>query len=294
MRKLGVLTLLVLTAVVGGSSGASTGQAPQNHVTMITDSVGGVLFWVTEARKELARGLDLDLETKTCRKLVVPGCPAYGDPAPQSVLDTVRALGDNVGPTVVIDVGYNDQADVYAAGLDEVMQALIAAGAQHVVWVTLEEAQESWADINVQIHAASQRWPQLTVADWAVASAGKPWLSDGVHMTYEGGIEFAHFLRPFVLAACGQPCAPPPPLQIATTTLPKGRSGHRYAAAVTAQGGAPPYRWSVIGLPRGLHLSGTGHIAGVPRAAGESRLSLRVRDTWEDEAAVTVFLRVRR
>jgi hypothetical protein len=51
----------------------------------------------------------------------------------------------------------------------------------------------------------------MTVADWAPIAAGQPWFADGPHLTYDGGVAFSAFLRPYVLAACGGPCAPPPP-----------------------------------------------------------------------------------
>ena len=188
MRLLTVFSVLALASVDVAASAGPADTVPPNRVTMITDSVGGVLFWVAEARAKLARGLDLDLETKTCRKLVDPGCPAYDDLAPSSALETIASRGRELGPTVVIDVGYNDQPELYAAHLDEVMQALLAAGVRHVVWVTLGETQESWALSNAEIRAAPRRWPQLVVADWAQASAGKPWFVDGVHMTADGGL----------------------------------------------------------------------------------------------------------
>ena len=93
---------------------------------MITDSVGGVLYWSDDARHVLGRGLDFVLETKTCRRLVSVGCPAYGE-RPPSALATIQTLGSSLGPVVVVDVGYNDLADGYADGLDSVMRALIAA-----------------------------------------------------------------------------------------------------------------------------------------------------------------------
>jgi hypothetical protein len=209
-------------------------------------------------------------------------------------LETIVSRGPQLGPTVVIDVGYNDQADLYGARLDEVMLALLAAGVHHVVWVTLGEAQDSWAMVNAQIRAAPKHWPQLIVADWAQASAGKPWFVDGVHMTHDGGLAFAEFLRPFVLQACGQPCAPPPLLEITTSELPAGREGKPYATALSARGGVPPYRWAVAGLPAGLHLSVDGRIRGVPRAKGVSRVRLHLRDAWDDEGALELVLRVRR
>jgi hypothetical protein len=294
MRLLTVFSVLALASVDVAASAGPADTVPPNRVTMITDSVGGVLFWVAEARAKLARGLDLDLETKTCRKLVDPGCPAYDDLAPSSALETIMSRGRELGPTVVIDVGYNDQPELYGAHLDEVMQALLAAGVRHVVWVTLGEAQESWALSNAQIRAATQRWPQLFVADWAQASAGKQWFVDGVHMTSDGGLAFAEFLRPFVLKACGEPCAPPPLLGIMTSRLTAGRVDKPYATVLSARGGALPYRWSAVGLPPGLHLSIDGRIRGVPRAKGISHVRLRLQDAWDDESVLELALRVRR
>jgi hypothetical protein len=286
--------VLGLSNVGAAAPANSADVVPPNRVTVITDSVGGVLYWVTEARARFARGLDLDLETKTCRKLVDPGCAAYDDPSPPSALETIVARGAQLGPTVVIDVGYNDRADVYGLQLDEVMRALLDAGVHHVVWVTLNEAQESWALINAEIRAAPARWPQLIVADWAQAAGEKAWFVDGVHMTEEGGLAFAEFLRPFALQACGQPCAPPPPLEIATSRLLPGHEDRPYAAALSARGGVPPYRWSVTGLPSRLHLFVDGRIRGTPRAHGVSLVRLRLRDAWGDETMLELPFRVRR
>ena len=202
--------VLVLSLAFAPTRTVAADQAPRpNHVTLITDSVGGVFFWATGPRDQLAQDLDLDLQVKTCRKLTVPGCPAYGDDAPESVLAIVRRLGPSLGRTVFVDVGYNDLSSGYAEGLDEVMAALVAAGVERVGWVTLEEAQGTWKEINDVIRAAPLRWPQLIVADWAVASAGKPWFVDTVHLNYDGAVGLATFLRPYVVAACGPPCGPP-------------------------------------------------------------------------------------
>jgi hypothetical protein len=155
------LVFLLLLALAGssarGAAATALDSAPPNRVTIITDSVGGVLSWVTTARENLARGLDLDLEAKSCRKLVDPGCAGDGDPHPMSALDTIRELVGQVGPTVVIDVGYNDSWSLYAAGLDKVMEALFAVGVRHVVWVTLEEVRDPWIGINKTIRAAPTR-----------------------------------------------------------------------------------------------------------------------------------------
>ena len=145
---LGFLLLLALAGSGSGNAAPNTLESPHNRVTLITDSVAGVLYWVPEARAEFARGFDLDLQNKGCRKLVDPGCPQQGEPHPPSALATIEELGSQIGPTVVIDVGYNDLWSSYGDQLDEVMKALVAAGVQHVVWVTLEEFRDPWIGIN--------------------------------------------------------------------------------------------------------------------------------------------------
>ena len=273
------------TAVAVGSLGdtdtsmtakARSASPPLPRVTMITDSVGGVLYWLTNAREELAEGLDFHLETGACRKLVSLGCYAYGGIAP-SALETIQELGPEIGSLVIVDVGYNDFADGYADELDTIMAALVASGVQHVVWVTLEETQGVWAQINVQIRAAPARWPQLVVADWAPVAAGRSeWFVDAAHMNDLGGTAFAHFLRPIVLEACGAACVPPP----AVATLLRPIAGVRtallrwtgadgavtYDLAVKRDGGA----WRTVVL----RLAATSYrLRGVPGL----RLQARVR-----------------
>ncbi|MGZ4411397.1 MAG: hypothetical protein ACXVY8_04615 [Gaiellaceae bacterium] len=220
-----VLSLLSVAAVSAVASGArDVRQAlPPPRVTMVTDSVGGVLYWADRARAELAAGLDFRVEVKACRKLVVKGCYAYGE-NPPSALETIQALGaerdklgTRLGRLVIVDVGYNDLAETYAAGLDTVMSALVSLGVQHVIWVTLDERQDVWTRINKEIRAATVRWPELVVADWAPVAGKHPeWRADPVHMNEIGAAAFARFLRPIVLATCGSACEPPP----ATTAAP--------------------------------------------------------------------------
>ena len=181
------------------------------RVTMISDSTGAILFWSPAERERLAQGLDFQLQAMACRKLVSPGCSTYDQIAP-SVLDTVESLGRDLGSIVIVDIGYNDEAEGYGAGLDSVMHALASAGVEHVIWLTLKESQETWAQINLQIHAAATRWPNLVVADWAAVAANEPsWFADSAHMNDVGAVGFVSFLRPIVIEACGAACLPPPP-----------------------------------------------------------------------------------
>jgi hypothetical protein len=212
-----VFAVALAAAAARPSEPAAQPPPPAPRVTVITDSVGGALFWATGARDELAAGLDLRLEAETCRKLVAPGCYAY-DRVPTSALDTIVALGPQLGAVVVLDVGYNDVLSEYVDGLDTVMSALAAFGVKHVVWVTLSEVLENpWARMNAAIRAAPARWSQLVVADWAPVAAQDPsWFVDGIHMNELGAVAFARFLRLAVLEACGADCEP----RAAATMLP--------------------------------------------------------------------------
>ena len=99
------------------------------------------------------------------------------------------------------------------------------------------------------------------------------------------------------------------PISITTTNLADGVVNLAYRGSLSATGGAPPYRWSLVGgaLPPGLFLSSTGVIDGVPTRAGffsiivlvtgsatgssvtDSRqLSLTIRDDGSSSAAPTI------
>jgi hypothetical protein len=63
--------------------------------------------------------------------------------------------------------------------------------------------------------------------------------------------------------------------------LAPGRVGASYATGVFADGGVPPYRWSLVAgqLPPGLSLTTSpGRITGTPTAAGTFSFTLRVAD----------------
>jgi hypothetical protein len=197
-----VVTFALLAATVALSG------TPPPRVTLLADSVGGVLYWEAGSREELGRRLDLRIEQQTCRKLVEPGCSAYGIDGPESALAAVQRLGPELGRIVIVNVGYNDPSEGYAQKLDQVMSALVAAGVEHVIWVTFVEHEGVWAQSNEQIRAAPARWPQLTVADWAPVAEGQDWFVDDAHLNWLGAHGYAQFLRPFVLDACGSACAP--------------------------------------------------------------------------------------
>ena len=68
-------------------------------------------------------------------------------------------------------------------------------------------------------------------------------------------------------------------VSISTTSLPSGTVGTSYSATLLANGGTPPYTWSIpaASLPAGLSLaSSSGSISGTPSASGISTFTVEV------------------
>jgi hypothetical protein len=174
------------------------------HVTVIGDSVASAIAESPEAEEELNRGMRATLDLRACRRLDGVSCTFAGS-TPPAALQAVEDRGNRLGSVLVVDVGYNDEADGYAAAMDRIVRAARARGVKRVVWVTLREAGPApgtYRATNAQIREAAQRWPELRVADWNGYSAGKPWFGgDGMHLSPEGGVALARFLRPYITGA---------------------------------------------------------------------------------------------
>jgi hypothetical protein len=71
------------------------------------------------------------------------------------------------------------------------------------------------------------------------------------------------------------------PVQISTSTLPKGTVNTAYSAILQGTGGATPYSWSVTAgqLPQGLTFaSSSGMISGTPLASGTYNVTIKMAD----------------
>ena len=73
----------------------------------------------------------------------------------------------------------------------------------------------------------------------------------------------------------------PPALSIGTTSLIDGMVGEAYNSGFIAEGGVPPYTWSLASgsLPDGLTLSSSGVVTGVPSFSGTETFTLVVNDS---------------
>ena len=82
----------------------------------------------------------------------------------------------------------------------------------------------------------------------------------------------------------------PPPLTVATTTLPNGTASLFYLQSLSAAGGSAPYTWSLVSgsMPAGLTFYNTGFIVGEPTTPGTTNFTVQV--TGNDGASTTASL----
>jgi hypothetical protein len=208
MRRIAAVLVagaLVATIVVASATSAVRARP---RVSVIGDSIITAVDSTPPAKAFLGRSVDLRFLAITCRRLVQPSC-WYNGARPPTAMDVIRAGGASLGGTVVVESGYNEYVQVYSSDIDTVMQALVDAGAQTVLWLTLREQRPDYATMNSQIREAATRWPQLVVVDWNAASRNRAWFnSDGLHLNEQGAFGMARLLRTFVVEyACAGSCA---------------------------------------------------------------------------------------
>jgi hypothetical protein len=315
MRRAAGAMALMLVALATPAAHAGSDPAPPEpqRVTVIGDSVLTAVLWNAAPLEVLQHALDVDMEVEVCRRLTGVSCPFEGQEAP-TLMDTVRALGPRLRPTVVVEVGYNDFQDTFAENVEQSVSALVANGAKRILWLNLREAQQQYPSMNAALVAAAQRHPELTVVDWnSYARDHAEWFqNDGIHLVYPGAIALATLIHTAIV----QPPTPPvtvtpqqaPPQQapalaprtqqissrpsahsnkrpavrpmILTARLPNARVGQHYVGALKAGGGVAPFRWKLSSgaLPKGLRLEASGRITGTPTRALRASFVVSVTD----------------
>ena len=168
------------------------------------------------------------------------------------------------------------------------MTALVAKGAQRVLWLTLAATRPPYPQLDTILTRAAARNPQLELVDWNAYSFGHAtWFqNDLVHLTTAGGTAMAHLVHAGVIAINA-------PLQVQPVQLPALRAGHTYRTHLRATGGTPPYRWAVgSGRPaRGIHLLANGVLFGRPMDDATMDFLARVVDADGVKAWMTVYAR---
>ena len=110
-----------------------------------------------------------------------------------------------VGKVAVVAVGYNYPVwnpALFDTWIDQMMTRVTAAGAEHVLWVTLrnlvpgqDPIRSVWEqtgiyrhypEANAKLVAAIARWPQLQLVDWSTVGAGQGLTWDSIHLNPTG------------------------------------------------------------------------------------------------------------
>ena len=116
-------------------------------------------------------------------------------------------LGRNLGPAVVVAVGYNDITTDYAANMEVALAAMRAAGVRYVLWVTLHVSPNhtSYQIVNNAIRAAATKHTEITVVDWSAYSEPHPdWFQqDGVHLVGVGPRALSPLIRASLVRVMG-------------------------------------------------------------------------------------------
>ncbi len=287
---------LWFVGLLGGALPTHAANAPP-RVTMIGDSVAASLEYTDTARAILAHGVDLRLEMAPCRRVGQASC-SYQGARPLTVIDLVPTLGDALGQTVVVAVGYNDYEAAYPGDIEDALAVFRKAGVTRVLWLTLHEARPAYAAMNDAIHAAAARHQELTVVDWQLYSRSHPdWFQeDGIHLKKDGAEAMATLVHnTLVDLGIAPSAAPASKLSIVASQLPVGVVGKSYSGRLVARGGNSPYRWTRVRgrIPVGLRLLANGRLVGVPMRAGSFSTVVSVTDASHTTTTRTIRLRVR-
>ena len=280
---LSLAIVAAVAAVAGTSARARVPGAP--YVLLIGDSVATGMQWHNDAIAVIQNNLNFAWQVAVCRRLTGVSCTFQGE-TPPNLVDLVTSLG-TVQPIVVVEMGYNDYENTFAASVETSIQTLLQHGAQHILWLTLRQTHHPYIHMNAILAAAAKRHPQMQLVDWNMYSRSHPdWFQDdGEHLVDSGGVAMATLIHLAIDKVAF-------PLTIAGTPT-VGHVGAPYSAQLTATGGIPPYRWQLVGSPpRGLHLLAGGRLYGTPRKAQRVTVIVRVNDTEGQVASRRVVLSV--
>jgi hypothetical protein len=178
------------------------------RVTLMGDSTLMAMEVYPNDDEMIAADYDVYLEVGNCRRLVRPSCAGPGRTPTPSALPTMQneAKG-RLGQVLVMMAGYDDFHDI-TPDIDAIMTEATQQGVGEVLWLTFRESPTYflptgevgapiYAQHNVRLRAAAQRWPSITVLDWNAHSIDHPeWFaSDGIHLRPAGSVQLATFIK---------------------------------------------------------------------------------------------------
>src|SRR3954468_1678647 len=163
--------VLLVVATVAASASERAAPAPPK-VTIPGDSVLTAVEWNEAPLATLQHGFDTDMDIAVCRRIVAPSCPYEGGRVP-TLMDVINAMGVRLGPTVLVEVGYNDELATFSQDVDGAVQAMLHAGVQHILWANFPATSDQWVDMDQALGEVAAHYGQMTIVDWNGFSRGQ-------------------------------------------------------------------------------------------------------------------------
>ncbi len=221
-----------LVFVLGGAAAAAidpgavvertaTRLDPPEPAILISDSA-----WLgikTYGAIDAVQGVDHMLDLASCRRRVSSSCINYDGHVPITLYEEVAWRGAGYH-TLVVATGYNDSDHNFSGDLDAIVELARVNGYGRIVWITLR-ANVSYTspgsagfaavfernNATLKELAASGRYPELVVADWATYAHDRhEWFaSDGIHLRIAGPWAAADYVSRKLAFLDGRPCPMP-------------------------------------------------------------------------------------
>src|SRR3954447_934674 len=128
--------LLVVATVAASASASARVTTDPPRLTILGDSVLTAVEWNDAPLATLQHGFDTYMDIAVCRRIVAPSCPYEGGRVP-TLMDVIDALGVRLGPTVLVEVGYNDELATFSQDVDGAVQAMVHAGVRRILWTNV-------------------------------------------------------------------------------------------------------------------------------------------------------------
>ena len=212
--------LAVALAACGGDDDAADGTVvqvsgtmpeggPAKDLTPVEQTVGRDVVMIGDSITvastpglEIAAGelgVQLTIDAEVGRRITVGSSPEAGIDVLEDVLETGRpdlfviALGTN-------DIGKYATREEYEAVIDELLAAIPADAP--VAWINtyLRDDPEESARFNAALIAALGERGDATIAKWSDIATRRGMLSDGIHPTDEGTVEFTDLVSDEIAA----------------------------------------------------------------------------------------------
>lgn len=188
------ITTAAPTTIAAPATTVPLAQVTQNHVFVLGDSV---LLGAANEIPAALPGWQVIVDAKVSRFL-------------NQGIEVLQARRAEIGDAgvVVIQQGNNylGNEQQFREEIDQTMAVL--AGVPKVIWLTVSEFTQSRVDVNKEILAAAERYPNIQLADW-----NGTWLPnrhafasrDGLHLTRPG----AQAMAALIASVVGVPPAAP-------------------------------------------------------------------------------------